>query len=111
MSTMNLIEPAPVMRDGTGCWWHPDMPEFEEGQGDEWRAWQAEQQLDLRYACLDGEDMDHPVYIAVFDEGGCDFSAWEPTAPAGEGWFTLCIGDTEDGPQWCWARRMAPEAV
>lgn len=105
-----LIEAAPVVRDGDGWFWHPDMPEFEEGQEDELRAWLATQGLELTYSALDGEDDTHPVYIAYFEQGQVDISDWNPEPPAGEGWFTLAIQDSDSGPHWSWARR-APAAT
>lgn len=103
-----LIEAAPVARDEGGAWWHPGMPDFEEGQEAEWKAWIAVQGLETVSGKLEDEDCDHPAYIAYFDDGEPCFLGWVDEPPAGEGWFTLAISDTEDGPVWSWARRVSP---
>ena len=102
-----LIEWAPVVRDAEGWYLHPDMPELNEDQEAEYRAWLAAQGLETAYATLCGEDDKHPAYIIYFDQAGTDVSDWNPAPPAGDGWFTLSIHDSEDGPYWVWARRPA----
>jgi hypothetical protein len=106
-----LIEAVPVVRDANGEWWHPGMPEFEEGQYAESTRWIAAQGLATVYKLLEDEEMDHPVYVSYYDKEELSFAAWEPSPPAGEGWFTLAICDTEDGPCWSWARRAEGAAV
>ena len=105
-----LIQAVPVLRDETGNWWHPDMPPFDEGDGEKFTAWLTAPGLELSRAELGDEPEDHPAYKAIFEEANCDFSAWEPEPPAGTGWFMLAISDTEDGPACCWVRR-APRAA
>lgn len=105
MIAVQLISPAPVLRDETGCWWHPDMPEFDEGQEADWKAWIEQQGLVLSRSFLEYVSDDHPAYVAYFDNGDSDFSAWVDEPPEGDGWFTLAIFDSEDGPVWTWARR------
>jgi hypothetical protein len=97
-----LIEATEVKRDEAGFWYHPDIPEFEEGQEREYRAWLAEQLLETRFMFLEYE---HPAYVRYFEEGDPDCSDWNPQPPDGEGWWLLAIGDTEDGPVATWARR------
>lgn len=106
-----LIQAAPVLRDETGNWWHPDMPPFDEGDGEKFKAWLKAQGLELSRAELGDEPEDHPAYRAIFEEANGDFSAWEPEPPAGAGWFMLAISDTEDGPACCWVRRALPAAA
>lgn len=50
---------------------------------------------------------------AVYDAGDCNLSMWQPTPPAGDGWFTASIHDTEDGPVCYWLRPIEfdPEAL
>lgn len=103
----DLIQAAPVERDSVGEWIHPELPEFEEGDGEKWRAWLAAQGLVTVRRMLEGEDDNHPAYMSYFNHGGADFSAWVDESPSGDGWFTLGIYDTEDGPTWTWARRVA----
>ena len=101
---VTLIQPMPVQRDETGCWWHPGMPEFDEDHRAEYRAWLDAQGLETTYGMLQYQP-EHPLYDAWFEHGLNDMSSWTPEPPAGEGWFTLWIDDTEDGPIWVWARR------
>lgn len=100
-----LIMPVVVNRDEDGSFVHPGMPSFEEGSGDKWRAWLAEQGLRVSRSMLEDEALDHPVYISYFDDGGGSYADWIASPPDGHGWFTLAIYDSEDGPIWCWARR------
>ena len=102
-----LIEWAPVVRDAEGWYSHPDMPAFDEDQEAEYRAWLAAQGLETAYATLCGKDDKHPAYIIYFDQAGTDVSDWNPAPPSGDGWFTLSIHDSEDGPYWVWGRRPA----
>lgn len=102
-----LIQPLPVERDADGLWYHPGIPKLDEGQDAEWKAWLEVQGLEVTQDYLEWEDMDHPAYIAYFDEESASCALWNPTPPAGEGWFTLMVTDTEDGPCWVWTRRAA----
>ena len=104
----NLIQPLPVERDSDGYWFHIGVPNFDEGEDEQYKAWLKGQGLVTAYKMLDGEHDAHPVSDSYFEHGNPDISGWEPTPPAGEGWFTISIHDTEDGPIWVWARR-APE--
>ena len=108
VATVALIGPVPVERDKDGWWSHPGLPDLDEGQDAEYKAWLAAQGLVTSHVSLEMEDLTHPVYIAYFDEESGSVADWNPEAPAGEGWFTLSIHDTEDGPYWVWARRAAP---
>ena len=103
METIKLIQPAPVVRDENGMFQHPDMPNFDEGDGDKCKAWVAEQGLTVTQVCL--EYADEAVADRYFEAGDPDCSYWEPDRPDGEGWFCLAIHDTDDGPVCWWARR------
>lgn len=101
-----LIQAMEVVRDESGWWSHPGIPDFDES-AERYYAWKAEQGLETRHVELDSERDDHPVYVAYFENGDGDVTDWNPTPPpASEGWFTLSIHDTEDGPIWVWARRQ-----
>src|SRR5476649_257787 len=100
-----IIEWAPVVRDAEGWYSHPDLREFDEGQGVEYSAWLAEQGLETAYSTLENEKDTHPAHIAYFEQGGTNISDWDPAAPAGDGWFTLSVHDSDGGPYWVWARR------
>ena len=101
-----LIDPVPVVRDAEGWWSHPGIPDFDEGQEAEYAAWIKKQGLVTAYKSLEGEDLTHPAYIAYFDDETASVAGWNPIPPAGEGWFTVSIHDSEEGPYWVWARRV-----
>lgn len=100
-----LMTAVEVKRDPEGFWYHPGLPDFDEGQESEYLQWLKDQSLVTKFAMLESEDENHPVCISYFENEDGDFSAWVPTPPAGDGWFTISIHDTEDGPCWVWARR------
>lgn len=100
---IKLIQPAPAVRDEMGSFQHPDMPDFDEGDGDKYKAWAAEQGLTVTQARL--EYAEEAVADRYFEAGEPDFNYWEPERPDGEGWFCLAIHDTDDGPVCWWARR------
>ena len=104
---IKLIQPAPVVRDDMGSFQHPDMPDFDEGDGDgdKCKTWIAEQGLAVAMVSL--EYADEGVANRYFESGDPDYSYWEPDRPKGEDWFCLAIHDTEDGPVCWWARRVA----
>lgn len=100
-----LIQPAPVIRDENGFFQHPDMPDFDEGDGDKCKTWIAEQGLEVAKEELEYAG-DQAVADRYFEAGDPNCSYWEPDRPDGEGWFCLAIHDTDDGPVCWWARRV-----
>ena len=106
VASLEPLQPAPVERDSDGWWSHPGVPDFGEDVK-AFMAWLSAQGLVTAYASLEGEDLDHPAYVSYYDRGSASVSGWNPAPPAGEGWFTLTMHDTEDGPYWVWARRVA----
>ncbi|WP_210009263.1 hypothetical protein [Aquirhabdus parva] len=103
----HLIQPAPVVRGEGGFWYHPDFPEFDGGEvvpSQLWKAWLKDQQLTGEQTIfLEG---DAEELFNRYMEGDLDgFTEWQPSKPAGEGWFILCIFDTEDGPYCTWVQR------
>lgn len=101
---IKLIQPARVVRDEYGMFAHPDMPDFDEGDGDKCKAWIAAQGLQVKMVSLEYHS-DEAVSQRYFEAGDPDCSYWEPDRPDGEGWFCLAIHDTDDGPVCWWARR------
>lgn len=100
-----LIEAVPVDRSGEyGFWYHPGLPDLEEGEDELFRDWLQEQQLELRYTWL--EDDDSPEAQAYWEGNDPNLSFWNPQPPAGDGWFLLWLGDTEDGGVAVYARRV-----
>lgn len=99
-----LIGPVSVERDAAGWWSHPGIPDLGEAAG-AYKAWLAAQGLVTAHAGLESEDCTQPAYVSYYDEDSASVAGWNPMAPVGDGWFTLSIHDTEDGPYWVWARR------
>lgn len=105
-AAVTLIGRVRVARDYCGWWTHPGIPDFDEDI-DAHKAWLAVQGLVTAHVSLEDEGCTHPAYISYYDEDSASVAGWKPDAPPGKGWFTLSIYDTEDGPHWVWARRMA----
>lgn len=105
LDRQGLIRPAVVRRDEYGMFQHPDLPDFDEGDGEKCKAWIAQQGLQLVMVHL---ETDAPEEIAdryfQSDEPHCGY--WEPGKPEGDGWFCLAIHDTDDGPVCWWGRRV-----
>ncbi|MEN5141113.1 hypothetical protein [Pseudomonas juntendi] len=80
---INLIQPAPVVRDKYGMYEHPELSDFDEGDGEKCKAWIAQQSLQLVMVHL---ETDAPEEIAdryfQSDEPHCGY--WEPGKPEGE---------------------------
>lgn len=104
IASLEPLQPVPVERDSDGWWTHPGVPDFGEDVN-AFMAWLSAQGLVTAYVSLEGEDLDHPTYVSYYDQGSASVAGWNPVPPAGEGWFTLSIHDTDDGPHWVWARR------
>lgn len=101
-----LIQPVPLVREADGWWHHPDLPMFEEDQGEESREWVKAQGLTIVTAEMEYEvDTDNDPY---FEQGEGSCAHWEPSKPDGESWFVLAISDTDNGPSCWWARRVTP---
>lgn len=98
-----LIQPAPVVRDENGMFWHPDLPELDEGDSDKYKQWIADQGLSVKMVSIESADDEISERYFNSDEPDCTY--WEPDRPEGEGWFCLSISDTDDGPVCWWARR------
>jgi hypothetical protein len=106
-----LIQPMPAQRTDDGWYWHPELPDFDEGECQEYKAWLLAQGLETRFHSLESEEDTHPAYVAYYGQDACHVREWFDEPPAGEGWFTLSIHDSEDGPQWVWARRVGRDAL
>ncbi|PPA00819.1 hypothetical protein C4E44_27880, partial [Pseudomonas sp. MWU12-2312b] len=69
---IKLIRPAPVVRDEMGSLQHPDMPDFNEGDGDKCNAWVAEQGLEVAMVSL--EYAEEALANRYFESGDPDYS-------------------------------------
>lgn len=112
---IELIEALPVVRDELGFWTHPGIPDFDE-DGKAYKAWLIAQGLKTSFVTLEDEDDSHPVRQAYWpddpmQECSASVVGWNPEPPTGDGWFVLSIHDTEDGPYFVWARRIAMETA
>lgn len=101
----DYITAVEVVRDSDGHWIHPDLPDFDEDAG-AYNEWLKAQSLETSFVWLESERDDLPAFISYFKNEDLNISAWEPTPPDGDGWFLLCISDTDDGPAACYARRI-----
>ncbi len=102
-----LMAPA---RDDDGWWCHPGIPDFDEDH-QAYKAWLLAQGLETCFDSLESEEDSHPAYFAYYAQNACHVRDWTCEPPAGDGWFILSIHDSEDGPQWVWARRVGAEAL
>lgn len=102
---IKLIQAVPVVRDDEGMFYHPDMPDFDEGEGERCRVWIAEQGLEVKMVELEYHS-DESISERYFEAGEADCSYWDPDRPDGDGWFCLSIHDSDDGPVCWWARRV-----
>lgn len=102
---IKLIQPVPVSRDEDGMFYHPDMPDFDEGDEEKCKAWVAEQSLQVKMVELEYHS-DEAISERYFEAGDADCSYWDPDRPDGDGWFCLSIHDTDNGPVCWWARRV-----
>ena len=94
-----FLQPMEPVRDQDGLWTHQDFPMAEEGQlcEDSFSEW-----LDL----VGFESrIETPPYCANCES---DIADWEPTSPAGDGWFVGSIHETEEDPcaACIWLRKL-----
>lgn len=84
-----FLQPMEPVRNQDGLWTHQDFPLAEEGQlsEDSFSEWLYVIGFESRF--------ETPPYC-----GNCesDIADWEPTSPAGDGWFVGSIHETEDDP-------------
>ena len=101
-----LIAPAEVKRDESGFWIHPDFPDFGETLGSQYTEWLDKQGLEAKFVSMEDDLPEHMIERWDADGDYIDLVAeWNPTTPAGAGWFLLGIWDTEDGAVALFARR------
>lgn len=93
------ILPVEPQRDENGYYAHEGIPDFGE-DGEAMANWIYEQQLITAVSFLFDEPQDSEPFDSFFNKDGTNISSWQPTPPD-EGYFMLCIVDTDDGPA-CW---------
>ncbi|WP_145561101.1 hypothetical protein [Yersinia mollaretii] len=113
---IKTITATQVKRDADGFWAHPDFfvpvngNEF--GAKGEFDAWKALNRVVGKLEWMECEENAEALQ-AVYDATEGNFSMWQPTPPAGDGWFMALIDDTEDGPACYWLRPIEcdPDAL
>ncbi|HGA3039278.1 TPA: hypothetical protein ACIR5X_000772 [Serratia marcescens] len=110
-----LITAVEPQRDQQGYWTHPDyfVPAngAEYGAPGEFEAWQEENRVTGVLQWM--ENHASAEQIDAYESRDGDISDWEPTPPAGDGWFIASIHDTEDGPVCYWLQPVEndPDAL
>jgi hypothetical protein len=104
------ITALPVERDEYGFWTHPKYEEFCDGRESiptaEFDEWMQNNGMDWGITELETDPSAEADAIRdrYFEAGDLNVSDWNPTPPAGDGWFVGSIHDTEDGPVCIWLR-------
>ncbi len=98
-----------MTRAADGGWSHPDLPSFDEGDTGKFTDWLDRHQLEPTRVWMEHDDEQlHERYCGGDND---TLANWQPTAPAGAGWFLLALGDTgEDGPVAYFVRQIGAEA-
>lgn len=100
------VRPVTVTRDPNGFWTHPHYftPASDEAGQSEFSDWMRLHKLTCATRWMENDAP--PQVIAAWENGVADISDWQPSAPAGEGWFIGSIHDTDDGPVCVWLREV-----
>ncbi|EKP0311595.1 hypothetical protein ACTG16_22795 [Aeromonas sp. 23P] len=107
MTAATLISAAPVERDQFGFWTHPAIAPCDDERTDEqFRAYLLTFGINQIDWSVMYDDASIEVNEAYEKAKGGDCSLWQPTPPEGEGWITLSIHDTEEGPVCLWGRNQ-----
>src|SRR3712207_3646266 len=102
-----MFEREEVARDKYGFFYHSALRGSEE---EEIRKVPGAEGMDFRFVSFES---DAPQELQELYQGDPNVVGetwpeavrrWEPTPPAGEGWFIFAIYDTEDGPFCCFTR-------
>ncbi|MNG76930.1 hypothetical protein D3C79_354690 [compost metagenome] len=105
MTQQTAITAAPVERDQLGFWTHPAIAPCDDERTDaQFRAYLVTlgiTEIDWSMMYDEGPLEVVEAYMEA-NEGDC--SSWCPEPPLGQGWITLSIHDTEEGPVCLWGR-------
>ena len=99
-----FIQPAEVIRDQYGYFYHPELPAWDEAEQEECAQWHIDQLLESIFTMMEN-DIDQDLYD-MYLEDEYSVLSWVPSQPDGEGWFCLAISDCDDGPFCHWVRRV-----
>ncbi len=90
-------------RDNFGFWTHPEFVLSNEWTLKQMILWLRQNNITIKMITL--ED-DNPRIFKRYEDGIFDVSDWNPTPPAGSGWFLVSIHVSDDGPACFWARHL-----
>lgn len=98
------IQEIDVKRDSYGFWTHPNFPDFGERIANaDLAKWESDNNITVKQVAMDGDESASEALLKRwFEDGSCDCSEWNPTAPTDNS-FLLSIYETEDGPLALWA--------
>lgn len=98
------ISPVTVTRDRNGFWTHPHyfQPVDDEATPAEFGDWLHRHNLTCATRWMENDAPPH--VIRAWENGFSSIHDWQPSAPAGDGWFIGSIHDSEDGPLCVWLR-------
>ncbi|EIH2744665.1 hypothetical protein LO291_004108 [Salmonella enterica] len=101
------VRPVAVTRDCNGFWSHPHYftPSGDEASQADSNTWLRLNHLVCAFRWLENDAL--PQIIEACGNGVADISEWQPSVPAGDGWFIGSIHDTEDGPVCVWLREVS----
>lgn len=99
------LVPVHVDRDENGMWLHPALIGMDEMTWKDFTALMASKGVRCEWVSMES-DAPEELTERYFEMGDPDMSEWEPSPPAGDGWFILGIFDTEDGPGCLWGRSL-----
>lgn len=106
-----MLDGRALERDAQGFGEHPDLPALDEGMHPLKFFESLGLQLTGHYA---QDELDMHAYDTMSgscDPNGCNFNAWTPSRPDGDGWCLVSIHDTEDGPVAWWLRQTPHGAI
>ena len=102
-----FLVPVEPQRDAMGYWLHPDMQTNEELSDADFTAWLKYLGITTELVWLEGDDAPAAKEVQKrYNEGDLDVLAWEPQAPAGDGWWLGSIHETEDGVVALWLHQL-----
>lgn len=102
--TTHKIVASEVARDQYGYWSHPDLPDFDEGESGKFQDWIRNTGIELALVQMEYDEAADDLFEKYVD-GDSGITAWNPIVPNGDGWFLLCIFDTDNGPCAYFARQ------